>query len=251
LETGLWATGGSRVHQDLDVLARRRDGVRDQGRYLEQAQARHVGDRRAAVAGDALAHLRVGLREVDLHADTGGGGTPGDLAQQLRRARVRRVGPEGDAHLPVPGEVPGELLRQVHRGPAVLRARRGEPHRLLGEHRGRGQHPHPGRHHVTEQGGVPAEHVRERRRARAQHLDHGQAQAPGEVLCGEPDLEPAHVAQPLRQVLVVGEAAQRGHRGVGVRVHQARHDDVAGHVQVAGTGRPAAGPTYVIEPEPS
>ncbi len=172
--------------------------------------------RSQTVRGDAVVDLSTGLGQVDVHAEVALGHRTPDPFERRRAHRVHRVRAQ-ERFDPI-AEL-GDPIQRLDR--VVLQSSQSGGVTLVDEWRA-DHATKPGVFDGTGRFGSVPVHVEQLRRSRTDHLQTREPRTPVHVVglqstfCG-PDtgLEPSHQGQ------VVTEAAEQGHRGMGVPVHQA------------------------------
>ena len=192
-------------------------GVREHGSRPQRSGAVEVGGWALAVVAKAVAHLALGLGEMDLDRDVELRAALGDPAKRVLGDRVDRVRGEGAVDA-VDAVQLVEALERVLAKPAA-------PHVAGVDQRrpDRRSQPRVG-HRPRGRRGLPV-HVPEAHRPAADHLDARQPRPPVDVVgvelgLGGPDLG----LQPVHQRQVVAVAAKERHRRVRVGVDEARDE---------------------------
>ena len=214
--------GAAARGDQLQLLAVEPDAVGENRALAEQPEPVEVGGGADAVGGDAVAHLLLGLGEVDVDRQPALGGDLRGPAQQRLAGDVDRVRGE---RRPDPERL--ELLLQAE----VLDRRRLDLGDLLAEPEERPADRRPQARVADRARGrlrVPV-HVPEVARPGADHLDAGEPRAPVDVLGLELRLDrPDLLLQPAHQRQVAAVAAEERHRRVRVPVDERRDQGGAG-----------------------
>ena len=193
-----------------------------------ESRPMRVQVRARALAGaiDTTGDLVLGLEEVDVHGHVARGRLLGDPRERGLARGVDAVRRERRLH---PRGVLGELVEVPRRLVArCLAARRGPCRRAAAARRWRGARV---AHGARDRGRSPV-HVPEPHRAGADHLETREPGAPVDVVVGEARLGgPDLLLEPLHEREIAAEAAEQGHRRVGVPVHEPGEEHVAVRVE--------------------
>ena len=217
--------GGQQIH----VGPVQSDAVAGQQIGRQHPEIRQVLDRGAAIALLDRLDFAGGLGNVDDQGNGMPAGQFGRLAQEIGGAQVGRVRLDrnGDQRIAAPFvDQHFGVAEPFFDGPVVGR---GKVVQHFAHHS-----PHAGGVRRLGHGILEKVHVAEAGGAGEQHFGAGQEAAQMHVLGLEPGLRRENVVvQPGHQGKIVGQAAETGHGGVGVGIHQPGHDETAPGVDLA------------------
>mmetsp|Transcript_151693 Transcript_151693/g.467604 ORF Transcript_151693/g.467604 Transcript_151693/m.467604 type:complete len:384 (+) Transcript_151693:262-1413(+) len=211
---------GEPVHVHGDEALRQQPEPPEVGQGCAPLLA-EVAARRALVACEAGAALLLRLMQVDVQRQAQAFAERGAFAERAVRDGVRRMQGHGPGEERLRGEA---LPRPFALGEIIVGARAVGPEGELNGDDAHGRADAGADHRLANGLGEPV-HVVEGRHPTQDHLEHGQLGALAhKVLVAQLHLQrPDGGLQPLAQGDVVRHAAQEAHGGVGVRVHEARH----------------------------
>ena len=218
--------GRAPLGSELELRLLHPHAVREEEPRREHAETVEVRTGALARAVDATRHLVVRLEEVEVHGYAACCRLLGDPRQRRFARGVDAVRRERGLH---PRRVLGELVEVTRRLVARGFAARGI-HAVEEGWSDRGVQARVA-DGACDRGRSPV-HVPEADGAGADHLEAGEACPPVHVVVGEAGFgRPDLLFEPLHERQVAAEAAEQGHRCVGMPVHEPREEHVAVRVE--------------------